>query len=56
MRVKWEAHDAHYELDVDYDACSASDTESEMDEWEDDSDDYAEDPDEEWYARKNSYL
>jgi len=54
MRERWEAYDAHYDRDVDYDA-EGSDSESEWDDAEE-SDDYAEDPDEEWYTRKKATL
>jgi len=51
MHANWEAYDAYYGRDVDYDGAE-TESESDGDVWETNSDDLAEDPDEEWYARK----
>jgi len=56
MQARWEAYDSYCGREVDYEGFESGDTDSDWDEWEDDSDEYAEDPDEEWYYRKNSLL
>jgi hypothetical protein len=55
MRARWEEYDAHNGREVDYDGDDSSEPDSEWDEW-DESDDCAEDPDDEWYSRKNSTI